>query len=632
MADNPSAELSDAELVSRARRGDTHAYGELWTRHAHAGLTVARHVSSRSEAEDLLGEAFASILRAIKNGRGPTGAFRPYLFTAIRHEAHRWYRRPEESVGLMEDLEAIELVDDDLSDAALEKNATVLAFRSLPASWRTVLWYTEVEGLEPHEVAPLLGMSANSAASLAFRAREGLRSAWIQMHLRLDEAPMRCRRPRSRLGDYIRGRLSDRERARVHEHLLACVRCSAVAEDARDVGSRLAGVLGPLVLGPTIGVGIAGLLSGTGGAHAAAAIPGVGIATTASTVGTVSTAGWVASLVAGIAAVTVTGGLILGPGTTPAPGMDASPVAVDETVTGVVVPSDEPGGDPDNVGSDTVIAADTIAPEPPQITSPADGSSQPTSTPPVAGNGEPGAEVVLTSGGVTLGIVPVDASGLWQLTTPSLADGMVTIEASQRDSAGNASPSARLAFTIDTVAAAPIIVIGAATPGRSPSLSGSAEPGARVSVATLQGPLCDTAADSAGAWNCGEPALEVGTWTISAIQTDTVGNVSPPGSVEVTIDGLQLATTGKSCTGRAPCSILLTGAPNAVVQLSVDGVVQQLSDRPNSAPSDTLQLNEGGRQLVKLDLGSGQHLVEARYVDPPTSWQGPWIGVTISVP
>ena len=42
-----------------------------------------------------------------------------------------------------------------------------------------VLWHTEVEGQRPAEVAPLLGMSPNSVSALAYRAREGLRQAFV---------------------------------------------------------------------------------------------------------------------------------------------------------------------------------------------------------------------------------------------------------------------------------------------------------------------------------------------------------------------------------------------------------------------------------------------------------------------
>ncbi len=47
-----------------------------------------------------------------------------------------------------------------------------------------MLWYSEIEQMKPAEIAPLLGMKATAVAQLTFRAREGLREAWMQAHLR----------------------------------------------------------------------------------------------------------------------------------------------------------------------------------------------------------------------------------------------------------------------------------------------------------------------------------------------------------------------------------------------------------------------------------------------------------------
>ena len=46
--------------------------------------------------------------------------------------------------------------------------------------------------MSPQQIAPLVGMSANSTAALAYRAREGLRQAWIRAHL---QARQRTRLP-----------------------------------------------------------------------------------------------------------------------------------------------------------------------------------------------------------------------------------------------------------------------------------------------------------------------------------------------------------------------------------------------------------------------------------------------------
>lgn len=269
-----STEISDAELVLRTRSGDTEAFGELWTRHYRSGMTVARSVTSRVEPEDLVQESYARIFQAIRKGGGPNGAFRAYLFTSIRNTAASWGRTPRETT-----LDELDTVVDpttttQAADDALDRSLTAQAFRSLPSRWQEVLWYTEIEGMKPAAVGALVGMSAGAVSQLAFRAREGLREAWIQAHLRAVEDGSECQWLIESLGSYARGNLSVRDRKRVAAHLDECTRCMIVAAEANDVSSRLALVLLPLVLGVSgAGAYLAALQNGTTEVVALAAMP-----------------------------------------------------------------------------------------------------------------------------------------------------------------------------------------------------------------------------------------------------------------------------------------------------------------------------------------------------------------------
>ena len=44
--------------------------------------------------------------------------------------------------------------------------------------WRTLLWYLEVEGMKPREIAPLMGMTPNAVSVLAVAraAKRGLKA------------------------------------------------------------------------------------------------------------------------------------------------------------------------------------------------------------------------------------------------------------------------------------------------------------------------------------------------------------------------------------------------------------------------------------------------------------------------
>ena len=263
---------SDQALIRGARGGDRGAFGVLWQRHARSGIRVARQFTSSLDADDLVAEAFTLIYRQVLSGGGPDDSFRPYLYTTIRNLARRWGRaRRDISTDDLDEFEDPDTEGDPVV-AALDRTFTVRAFRSLPQRWQSVLWYTEVEGLDPHEVAPLLGLSANSVAALSYRAREGLRKAWLQAHVSDTSEADDCRWTIAHLGDYSRGELSAKASDRVIVHLAGCEHCSIIAEEVDDVAARIALVLLPLILG-----GVAGGAMLTGAAvpagAAAAALP-----------------------------------------------------------------------------------------------------------------------------------------------------------------------------------------------------------------------------------------------------------------------------------------------------------------------------------------------------------------------
>ena len=209
-------------------------------------------------------ESYTRIYQAIVKGGGPNGSFRAYLFTSIRNTAAAWGRSRRESA--IDELDSVADPDstDQAANEALDRSLTAQAFRSLPSRWQEVLWYTEIEQMKPQEAATLLGMKAGAVSQLAFRAREGLREAWIQAHLRSAAAGSDCQWTIEHLGAYSRGNLSNRDHNRLEQHLEECARCMIVAAEAKDVSKRLALVLLPLVLGITGSAGYLATLQGGG--------------------------------------------------------------------------------------------------------------------------------------------------------------------------------------------------------------------------------------------------------------------------------------------------------------------------------------------------------------------------------
>ena len=258
---------SDAELIEAVRKGTVSAYGALYERHVASAYNLARQLSrSPAEADDLVSEAFAKVLDTLRGGRGPDSAFRAYLLTALRHTAYDKTRR-EKKLELSDDVStvsgvSVEAVSQEFDDTAvkgLERSLAAQAFARLPERWQAVLWHTEIEGQSPAEVAPILGLTANGVSALAYRAREGLRQAYLQVHL-AETTDRHCRAAAERLGAWTRGGLAKREKAQVEAHLDTCARCRALAAELADVNGAMRGYVAPLVLG----VAAAGYIAATG--------------------------------------------------------------------------------------------------------------------------------------------------------------------------------------------------------------------------------------------------------------------------------------------------------------------------------------------------------------------------------
>ncbi|WP_143342595.1 sigma-70 family RNA polymerase sigma factor, partial [Crossiella equi] len=296
---------SDPELIGSVRAGSMDAYALLYERHVAAAYNLARQMSrSPSEADDLVSDAFAKVLDTLRAGKGPDAAFRAYLLTALRHNAYDRTRR-EKKVELSDDVAAYDsgVPFTDTAVAGLERTLAAKAFARLPERWQAVLWHTEVEQQTPAEIAPILGLTANGVSALAYRAREGLRQAYLQVHLDSVSAEA-CRATVDRLGAWTRDGLSKRETAQVEAHLDTCADCRALAAELRDVNGAMRVFIAPLILGGAVtaylalsatkaaaaglslaaaaGAGAAAGASGGGAAGAASALPRQFLATGAS--------------------------------------------------------------------------------------------------------------------------------------------------------------------------------------------------------------------------------------------------------------------------------------------------------------------------------------------------------------
>ena len=265
-------ELSDAELITAVRAGDLEAYGTLFERHSQAAHRLARQLVRSTDSDDLVAESFTRVLATLQNGKGPDESFRAYLLTAMRRmHVDRVKARSGSEPPTTSPSSTARRVGRPVRDA-LRADRCGRGLRRLPERWQMVLWHLDVEGQKPGDIAPLLGMSANSVSALAYRAREGLRQAYLQGHLSPDQSA-ECRATTSMLGAHVRGGLSSRDTAKVEAHLDTCARCMGLSLELDEVNQHLSGLLGPALLGAAASGYLAagtGVLAGVGGAVAAA--------------------------------------------------------------------------------------------------------------------------------------------------------------------------------------------------------------------------------------------------------------------------------------------------------------------------------------------------------------------------
>ncbi|GAA4136520.1 sigma-70 family RNA polymerase sigma factor [Leifsonia shinshuensis] len=538
--------FSDVELIELVRGGDNAAFGALWERHNRAGAVVARSATSTADPEDVTAEAYAKILTAIRSGGGPTSAFRPYLFTTIRNIATSWGRSRRETP--LEDADALEdpSFEEDAAVAALDRSLTARAFRSLPSRWQEVLWYSEVEEMAPKEIGPLLGMSASAVAALAYRAREGLRQAWIQAHLATVSADSEHRWTIDHLGAYARKKTSRRETDRIDAHLAECARCSIVAAEAEEVGSRLGLVLLPLVAG--IGGATAytaWLHAGTGSAAYALGPDGVAAPAGTATSGGSATAStstrWALGVTAAAVAAAVTIGFVIGPGI-------AQSLFGRTAVPSAQGPVKEPAP-----------PADPAPADPPPATTPAPAPAVPETPPPApVAPAAPAAPVVSAPvAPVPVAPLPVVAPPAAQPTTPT-------------------APTTPTTPTTPTLAAP--VIAGVDTGSGlyagllAPIVSGTSAPRATVTLFDHGVKAAEVTADSAGAWISPELTSVRPDFSITATQTGTAGDVagvtSPASPATAGTVTVPLVTASG---GVGSVSVRVHGVPGTTVRVVADG-------------------------------------------------------------
>ncbi|MBU1345422.1 MAG: autotransporter domain-containing protein [Alphaproteobacteria bacterium] len=196
----------------------------------------------------------------------------------------------------------------------------------------------------------------------------------------------------------------------------------------------------------------------------------------------------------------------------------------------------------DSAAATSGFTVAVAAPAAPVIATPTAGQVATTQTPVVSGSAAANTRVTVREGATVLATPMADGAGDWSATSAALGQGAHTITATAADVAGNTSAaSAAVSFTVDTIGPpAPVIaapVAGQLLTTATPTLSGTAEPGATVTVRDGATVVATTTASGGGGWSATSATLGQGSHTLTATARDAAGNTGPAStSVSFTID------------------------------------------------------------------------------------------------
>jgi RNA polymerase sigma-70 factor (ECF subfamily) len=179
---------AEADLVARLQAGEAQAFEQLVRAHGPRMLALARRfLPKEADAEDALQDAFVSVFRSISSFAGEsrltTWLHRVTVNAALMRIRAR-SRRPEtsyedaamdvlaESAGSVEwSVSAAELLAREETREAVRR-----ALDGLHEEARIVVRLRDIEGMDLHEIARLLGIGVSTVKSRLRRGRLALRA------------------------------------------------------------------------------------------------------------------------------------------------------------------------------------------------------------------------------------------------------------------------------------------------------------------------------------------------------------------------------------------------------------------------------------------------------------------------
>jgi outer membrane protein OmpA-like peptidoglycan-associated protein len=229
-----------------------------------------------------------------------------------------------------------------------------------------------------------------------------------------------------------------------------------------------------------------------------------------------------------------------------------------------------------------------------------------------SGTSAPGATVTVLVGGVRVGAVTANTNGTWEvLATAPLPNGSHTVTATATDTQGNTTADTHT-FTVDASTVVEILAPaqGAVLLNRTVTYSGTAEPGATVTVRVDGQGVGTVTAAANGGWSLGAVTpLADGAHTVTATARDIHGNTATDTNT-FTVDtgsAVEIVVPGNGgVLSNAVVTYSGTAEPGATVTVVVNG---------NMVGMVTAEANGRWSVTSNTPLPDGQHSVTATASD-----------------
>ena len=188
--DQRSMEAADIHLIESCKLGKPSAQREVYARFSPMMFAVAlRYTNGRSDAEDVLQEAWIKVFRHIKSF-SEHNSFEGWLRRIVVNTAITHYRRNQKHAFQL-DVDEVHATPADLDafkelDFTKEELATAIA--QLPKGYGMVFNMYVIEGYKHKEIAEELGIDLNTSKSQLSRARKYLQAILHNMSQRAQKA------------------------------------------------------------------------------------------------------------------------------------------------------------------------------------------------------------------------------------------------------------------------------------------------------------------------------------------------------------------------------------------------------------------------------------------------------------